>query len=124
MERRIQKDSKVMWVLKSLLASYIVTGILLLLLTMGLYKMDLDEKVVSAAIVAIYVAATLIGGIIIGKLAKVKRYLWGLGLGIGYFALLLLITLGVYHTLNGNGSGLLTTFILCAGGGMAGGMIS
>lgn len=124
MERRIQKDSKVMWVLKSLLASYIVTGILLLLLTMGLYKMDLNEKVVSAAIVAIYVAATLIGGIIIGKLAKVKRYLWGLGLGIGYFALLLLITLGVYHTLNGNGSGLLTTFILCAGGGMAGGMIS
>lgn len=124
MERRIQKDSKVMWVLKSLLASYIVTGIMLLVLTVLLYKLDLNEKAVSAGIVAIYVMATLIGGIIIGKLARVRRFVWGLGLGIGYFALLLLITLGVYHTLNGNAANLITTFILCAGGGMVGGMIS
>ena len=124
MERQVRQDSKVMWVLKALLASYIVTGILLLLLTMALYKMELNEKMVSAAIVAIYVMATLIGGILIGKMAKVKRFIWGLGLGIAYFALLLLITLGVYHTLNGDGANLVTTFILCAGGGMAGGMIS
>ena len=124
MERQVRKDSKVMWVLKALLASYIVTGILLLLLTMALYKMELNEKRLSAAIVAIYVMATLIGGILIGKMAKVKRFIWGLGLGVAYFALLLLITLGVYHTLNGDGANLVTTFILCAGGGMAGGMIS
>ena len=124
MERQVRKDSKVMWVLKALLASYIVTGILLLLLTMALYKMELNEKMVSAAIVAIYVMATLIGGILIGKMAKVKRFIWGLGLGVAYFAMLLLITLGVYHTLNGDGANLVTTFILCAGGGMAGGMIS
>ena len=124
MERQVRKDSKVMWVLKALLASYIVTGILLLLLTMALYKMELNEKMVSAAIVAIYVMATLIGGILIGKMAKVKRFIWGLGLGIAYFALLLLITLGVYHTQNGDGANLVTTFILCAGGGMVGGMIS
>lgn len=124
MERQVRKDSKVMWVLKSLLASYVVTGILLLLLAMALYKLELNEKAVSAAIVAIYIMATLIGGIIIGKFAKVKRFLWGLGLGIGYFALLLLITLGVYHSLNGDGINLMTTFILCAGGGMAGGMLS
>ena len=124
MERQVRKDSKVMWVLKALLASYIVTGILLLLLTMALYKMELNEKMVSAAIVAIYVMATLIGGILIGKMAKVKRFIWGLGVGIAYFALLLLITLGVYHTLNGDGANLVTTFILCAGGGMVGGMIS
>ena len=124
MERQVRKDSKVMWVLKALLASYIVTGILLLLLTMALYKMELNEKMVSAAIVAIYVMETMIGGILIGKMAKVKRFIWGLGLGVAYFALLLLITLGVYHTLNGDGANLVTTFILCAGGGMAGGMIS
>lgn len=124
MERRVQKDSKIMWVLKSLLASYLVTGILLMLLTIALYKFDLNEKAVSAAIVAVYVASTLIGGIIIGKLARTRRFIWGLGLGIGYFALLLLITLGVYHTLKGSGANLITTFILCAGGGMIGGMIS
>ena len=124
MERQFQKDSKVMWVLKSLLASYVITGILLVLLAAVLYKFELNEKMVSAAIIAIYVVATLIGGIMIGKYAKTRRFVWGLGLGIGYFALLLLITLGVYHILNGNCDNLITTFILCAGGGMVGGMIS
>ena len=64
------------------------------------------------------------GGFIIGKLMKVRRFFWGLSLGVVYFALLLLITLGVYKGLNGDGANLITTFILCAGGGMAGGMIS
>ena len=117
MERKLQKDSWVMWVLKSLLVSYVVTGILLLLLAVALFRFELNEK-------AIYIMATLLGGIIIGKFAKVRRYLWGLGLGIGYFALLLLITLGVYRTLNGDAANLITTFVLCAGGGMAGGMLS
>ncbi|MEZ3487503.1 MAG: TIGR04086 family membrane protein [Lachnospiraceae bacterium] len=124
MERKLPKDSRVMWVLKSLLVSYVITGILLLLLAVALYKLELNEKAVSAAITAIYIIATLLGGIIIGKLARVRRYLWGLGLGIGYFALLLLITLGVYRTLNGDAVNLVTAFILCAGGGMAGGMLS
>lgn len=124
MERQSRKEAKGMWVLKSLLASYIVTAVLLLLLAMALYKLELNEKSVSAAIVAIYVIATLIGGIVIGKLAKVRRFLWGLGLGIGYFGLILLITLGVYRTLNTDGVNLVTTLILCAGGGMAGAMIS
>lgn len=124
MERKLRKDAGVMWVLKSLLVSYVLTGILLLLLAVALYKLELNEKAVSAAIVAIYIVSTLIGGIIIGKFARVRRYLWGLGLGIGYFALLLLITLGVYRTLNGDAANLVTTFVLCAGGGMAGGMLS
>ena len=113
-----------MWVLKSLLFSYVVTGILLVVLTVLLYKFELDEKLVSAAIVGIYVLATMAGGLVIGKLVKVRRFVWGLGLGIAYFALLLLITLGVYHTINGTGVNLVTAFILCAGGGMAGGMLS
>ncbi len=124
MERKLRKDAGVIWVLKSLLVSYILTGVLLLLLAVALYKLELNEKAVSAAIVAIYIVSTLIGGIIIGKFARVRRYLWGLGLGIGYFALLLLITLGVYRTLNGDAANLVTTFVLCAGGGMAGGMLS
>jgi len=124
MERKRGKDTRVMWILKSLLISYVITGILLLLLAVALYKLALNEKAVSAAIVAVYIIATLLGGIVIGKFARVRRYLWGLGLGIGYFALLMLITLGVYHTLNTDAANMITTFILCAGGGMAGGMLS
>lgn len=123
MEKR-QKNIKVIWWIKSLLASYIVTGVLLLILTFFMYKFELNEKIVSAAIVGIYVVSTLVGGIIIGKLTREKRYLWGLILGIMYFVLLLIITLGVYRTLNGDSVSIVTSLILCAGGGMAGGMIS
>ena len=120
----MQKNIKVIWWIKSLLASYIVTGILLLVLTFFMYKFELNEKIVSAAIVGIYVVSTLIGGMIIGKLTKSKRYLWGMVLGIIYFVLLLLITLGVYRSLNGDSVSIVTSLILCAGGGMTGGMIS
>ena len=120
----MQKNIKVIWWIKSLLASYIVTGILLLVLTFFMYKFELNEKIVSAAIVGIYVVSTLIGGMIIGKLTKSKRYSWGMVLGIIYFVLLLLITLGVYRTLNGDSVSIVTSLILCAGGGMTGGMIS
>ena len=120
----MQKNIKVIWWIKSLLASYIVTGIPLLVLTFFMYKFELNEKIVSAAIVGIYVVSTLIGGMIIGKLTKSKRYLWGMVLGIIYFVLLLLITLGVYRTLNGDSVSIVTSLILCAGGGMTGGMIS
>ena len=120
----MQKNIKVIWWIKSLLASYIVTGILLLVLTFFMYKFELNEKIVSAAIVGIYVVSTLIGGMIIGKLTKSKRYLWGMVLGIIYFVLLLLITLGVYRTLNGDSVSIVTSLILCARGGMTGGMIS
>ena len=44
MERRFRRDSKALWVLKALLVSYIVTGVLLLVLAMLLYKFELDEK--------------------------------------------------------------------------------
>lgn len=124
MEKKIRKNIKIIWMIKSLLASYIVTGILLLALTFFMYKFELNEKIVSAAIVGIYVVSTFIGGMIIGKLTGEKRYLWGMILGILYFALLLVITLGVYRTLNGDSVSIITSLILCAGGGMAGGMIS
>lgn len=122
--REIGNDSKVLWILKSLLISYIVTALLLFALAGLLYKMNLGEKTVSTGIVAIYVASTLAGGIAVGKMARARRFLWGLGIGAGYFLLLLLITLGVYRTIDTTGMNLITTLILCAGGGMFGGMIS
>ncbi len=124
MERQVYRQSKIMWMLKSLLVSYAVTAVLLMGLTMLLYKLELNEKIVSAGIIAIYFTSTFIGGIVIGKLVRVRRFLWGMILGVLYFALLLFITLGVYRTLNGDSVNLMTTLILCTCGGMVGGMIS
>ena len=111
-------------VLKALLCAYIVTGILLLVLTLLLYKAGLSEENVNAGIILTYVISTFSGGFVIGKLARVRKFLWGLLLGVVYFVLLLLISLGIYHSLQSDLMNLGTTFLLCAGGGMLGGMIS
>lgn len=119
-----RKETKIIWILKSLLCAYVITGILLILLTVLLYKFDLEESKVSVGIIVIYVVSTFLGGLILGKLAKVRKFAWGLTLGVLYFTLLLLISLGVYRSLQGNGTNIVTTFLLCAGGGMLGGMVS
>ena len=43
-------DKTIFWMLKSLLCSYVVTGILLLILAGILYKFNLDEAKVTAGI--------------------------------------------------------------------------
>lgn len=110
------------WVLKSLLASYVLTGVLLLILAGLLYKFDLDEKKISIGIIVIYVMATVFGGFVLGKCVKLKRFMWGFVLGFLYFAFLLIVTLLIYRNLE-NGE-ILTSFLLCIGGGMLGGMLS
>lgn len=121
---RLEKNQKIIWLLKALLFSYVVTGISLLLLSVLLYKFEWNEHLVSAAIVAVYVLSTVVGGIVIGKLVRTRCFFWGLLLGNLYFILLLVITIILYRSLSGNGLNMLTAWILCTGGGMTGGMIS
>ena len=117
-------ERKILWMVKALLCAYVVTGIMLLILTVLLYKLGLSEENVNAGIILIYVISTFSGGFVIGKFAKVRKFLWGLLAGVLYFILLLLISLGIYHSLQGEAAHLVTTFLLCAGGGMLGGMVS
>lgn len=109
---------------KALLCAYIVTGILLLILTVLLYKLGLSEENVNAGITLTYVISTFSGGFVMGKLSGTRKFLWGLLTGVLYFVLLLLISLGIYHSVQGEISTLVTTFLLCAGGGMLGGMMA
>lgn len=118
------KTEKVMWMLKTLLASYIVTGLLLLVLSFMAYKMKMDEQTVVAGLVIIYIISTFIGGFIIGKLTKTRKFVWGMLVGTLYCTLLFLISYGVYRDVNTNGLNILTTVLLCVGGGTLGGMLA
>ena len=124
MKNTVAKGTQAIQILKALLASYIVTGILLFILTFLLYKFDLDEQMVTAGIIAIYVLSTFAAGFIMGKLKKSRKFIWGLGMGLLYFLLLFGISIGVYRSFDGNAVSVLSTFLLCAGGGMLGGMLA
>lgn len=115
---------RAIWFVKSLLCGYIVTGVLLMILALMLYKLGINEQNVNAGIILIYVISTFSAGFVLGKLAGKRKFLWGLLAGTAYFVLLMLVTLGVYHAFQGTITNIAVTFLLCAGGGMLGGMIA
>lgn len=123
--RREDAEQKIpmIFLLKCLLFSYLLTAILLLLLAFLLYKLGMSEKTVSVAIIVIYVTATLLSGFAAGKKLQTRKYLWGLLLGSAYFLVLALVSVVVSDSPAVLGNSFFTTFVLCAGGGMLGGML-
>lgn len=125
MEREnVEQKAPVLFLLKCLLFSYILTAVLLLLLTFLLYKFGLTEQIVSIAIIAIYVIATFGAGFIAGKRIQNRKFLWGLLLGVAYFLVLVIVSILVKRSPGELGDSVMTTFVLCSAGGMLGGMLS
>lgn len=119
-----KKNEKVVNVVKGLLVSYIISAVLLLLMAFLLYKFSLPKQVVGIGVTAVYIISTFWGGFVLGKHMKVKKYLWGLSIGMGYFLILIIISLivnGGFQNVSGN---FWLTMVLCGGSGMLGGMLS
>ncbi len=124
MEKKSIDSGRVIFVLKCMLAAYLLTAGLLLLLALMLYRFGLSEKVVSICIIVIYIAVTFLAGVIAGKRAGERRFLWGLAMGCLYFLILTAVSFIVNRRVDGDIGNLVTVFLLCAGSGMLGGMIS
>ena len=110
--------------IKALLASYIVTGLLLLVLALLLYKLRLSESAVNVGIIAVYVVSCFLGGFLEGKMMKTRKFLWGSVCGLLYFTILAVISLAVNQRCSGGSSHFVTTLALCLAGGTLGGMVS
>ena len=110
--------------LKLLLAVFLFSTALLFLLAYLLYHFYLSDRVVAASVTIICVVSVFAGGFLAGKLAGQKKYLWGLCLGMGYFVVLLLVSMIVRQSFAPFDTGMLTTMLLCLAGGMLGGMLS
>ena len=73
MRARDAKSNPFTAIFVSVFAMFIVSGILLLILALLLYKLEPSESVIKVGIVVIYVAAGLFGGILLGKIMKEKK---------------------------------------------------
>ena len=124
MERTQGNNKIVMKVLSTLLIMYIVTGALLFLLAFLLYKMELEENIVTIGIMVIYVISGLLGGIIIGKRMKTRRFLWGIVVGAAYFLVLMIGSILMNRGFTSDGLHVMMTLLMCMGAGMIGGMVS
>lgn len=111
-------------VVRGLIISYAVTGVLLALLAFIVYKFKLTESVTDLAIIAIYVVVTFLGAFATGKRVKEQKFLWGLILGTLYIAIIMAAAIIISRTFHVADTTNITTALLCIGGGLLGGMLS
>lgn len=117
------KYERIVALLKCLMAAYVVTGILLVILAGLLYKFQLGEQAVEIGILVIYVLSSLLAGLFYSKGAANRRFVWGLLAGGVYFAIICIISFFAEKDFNFMSNSCLTTFFICIGSGMLGGML-
>lgn len=110
--------------IKILFVMYLMTLILLLLLAFVLFKMDPQEMVSKLWLIGVYIVSGFLGGFLIGKRTKSRKFLWGFLIGLAYFAILFAVSLLLYKGLSEDWLHLFTTMALCTASGTVGGMIS
>ncbi|MBE5981173.1 MAG: TIGR04086 family membrane protein [Paenibacillaceae bacterium] len=118
------EKSKLQVTLRNLLVTYILTGVLLVILALALYRFRLKEGQIRLGVNAVYVITCLFGGILMGKSIKQRRFFWGLLLGLLYFLVLLAVSFMLNRGINGSMNQILTTMAICVASGTAGGMLS
>ncbi len=120
---------------KALLASVLLTAILLFVMALILYKANLSGLAEHVMVILIYLLACLAGGFLLGKQEEKRRFLWGAGFGALYFFLLLLLAAAdpgadmQREILSSTGFSAawgerVRVLLICLLGGMAGGMLS
>ncbi len=109
--------------LKCLLAAYIVSALLLLAVAFLLYRASVSEGVVSVCIILIYCVASAVAGLLFSKRAICRRFLWGLLAGASYFLIICIISAFLEPEFSMLSLSCITTFLICAGSGMIGGII-
>lgn len=101
--------------------SFLVTILFLVVIALAALKAGWEEHIISGIMIAVYVLAPALGGFLMGKKRKVNRFLWGLGMGVLYFAVYAVIAVTTKDAAFGETVGVMIPVCL---GGMAGGMLS
>ena len=115
---------KILAILKVLAVAYGLTGLMLLLSAFLMLKLKLGEPSVRLFIMVIYGVASIVSGLIYGKIKGSRRLFNGALIGFLYFGVLFLISLivnmGAPQEIQKN----IISLIICVAGGTIGGIIS
>lgn len=121
---RDAKSNPMTAIFASVFAMFIISALLLVILALILYKAEPGESVIKVGIVVVYVVAGFLGGFLMGRIMQEQKFLWGLAAGIIYFAVLFVASVVAGGGFDMEPAKVITTLILCAASGMAGGMVS
>lgn len=112
--------SKILNVIKILVVTYVLTGVMLLLLALGLYKFNLSNWQITAGIVVTYALSAFLGGYALARKERTRRLLWGMAFGVVYFAILAVASLIMNKGLAMDQGAALRAVLICVGAGAIG----
>lgn len=124
MNQSAEKQSKGTVLVKALFISYVITGIILFILALFMYKAGPSNMFVNAGIVFAYIFSAFVGGMVVGKKTQEKRFLWGILSGALYFSIIFAVSILMNKDIISQIGSTVTVFITCSFGGMLGGMLS
>lgn len=115
---------KILTVLKVLVLSYVLTGLLMLLLAFIMYKLKLSSEYSRLFVMVIYGIVTIVSGLLYGKIKEKRRLLNGAFMGLVYFTVLLVVSMAVNKGFTDTLQSNIISLIICVAGGSIGGIIS
>lgn len=111
-------------ILKTALAVIFFTFAMLFLLALLIFKFHFNDSAINTGIIIIYFLSNFIGGLIIGKVKKEKKFLWGFVTGLTYFIILSIASFIAMHGFYSDLSSAVSAFASCILGGLMGGMLA
>ncbi len=109
---------------KVLIIAYVITIVMLLILSLLLYKLGLSTGQIKIGIIITYVLAAGLSGFIMAKVQKTKRVVWGFIMGLLYFVILFVVSFFMNKGINAETSNVLLTGVICMVSGAMGGILS
>lgn len=116
--------SKIVDTMKILVFSYLITGVLLLILSFCLYKFGLANWQVTTGIIITYALSTFLGGYFLGKKEKSRKMIWGILFGIIYFLVLFLVSVIMNKGVSSDYASIIQCGAVCTAAGAVGGFIN
>ena len=113
----------VMPFIKAMILGYLISAAALAALAFFLYQWDIEENHLRVGMLIIYALACLGGGFYIGRETKHRQYLWGLFVGLLYFAIHMAGVVALEGIAPERIIPITSLALLCMGSGMMGGLL-
>lgn len=118
----MQKRNIFAGLLKGLIVAYAMTFLLLIVLAFLMYKCRWNGQLVDVGIALIYMLSAAFAGFVLGGHVLRKKFLWGCLAGLIYALIIVVIAIILNRGCANLADQVIGPVLLCAGGGMIGGM--
>lgn len=120
----MERGKLIKGILSGVIAAALTSVLLLLFFAFLLLKLQLDAGKTSLLILLIYLLSNVAGGFVCGKYQERRKFLWGLLTGLFYFVILFAVSGMSEKEVSPEAAESLLSLVLCAVGGMLGGILA